>query len=271
MKVHCRERGAPLRPHMKTMKSAQAARLAIDEDFGGIAVSTLKEAEYFTDHGFADIQLAICLTPDRLPRAASISNRIRRFSFFLDSLEAAEAAASFARVERARFRAWIEIDSGEHRTGIDPDSDALIFIARTLDAAGVIIEGAATHGGHAYSARGAAEIARVAEAEREAVTKAAARLEVAGIGEGGASAGSTPTAVHAASFSGLSEVRAGVYMAGDLFQAGIDSMREEDLAVSVLASVIKIDPGANRFVVDAGGLALSKDRATAAIEGGDAG
>lgn len=87
----------------------------------------------------------------------------------------------------------------------------------------------------------------------------------------GVSAGSTPTAIFGRSGDGLTEIRAGVYMAGDLFQAAIGSQREEDIAVSVLATVISHKPEYNQIVIDAGGLALSKDRSTAAVKGGDLG
>jgi len=54
-----------------------------------------------------------------------------------------------------------------------------------------------------------------------------------------------------------------VYLAQDLFQAAVGSCGVEDIALSVLATVISRDPARNRLVIDAGGLALSKDRSTA--------
>jgi D-serine deaminase-like pyridoxal phosphate-dependent protein len=267
----CRELGAPLRPHMKTMKSIDAARIAIDPGHGGIAVSTLREAEYFAGHGIDDVQLAICLTPDKLPRAAAVARRAPQFSFFLDDLATARAVGDFAAHEDMPFNIWIEIDSGEHRTGLLPDSELLPEIASVLARSPVRLAGVATHGGHSYSARGEAALAAVAEEERVAVTRAAERLRAAGYTVPGVSAGSTPTAMFGKSGEGLTEIRAGVYMAGDLFQAGIGAQAEEEIAGSVLATVISQKPEANQIVVDAGGLALSKDRATAAVEGGDFG
>jgi D-serine deaminase-like pyridoxal phosphate-dependent protein len=51
-------------------------------------------------------------------------------------------------------------------------------------------------------------------------------------------------------------------MLGDLFQAGIGTHRLDDIAVTVLASVIGRRPAQKRLLLDAGGLALSKDRST---------
>ncbi len=266
MLAKARSLGTRLRPHMKTLKSIDAARIAIDPSHGGIAVSTLKEADYFAGHGMTDLQYAVCITPDKLPQAAAIAAHAPGFSAFIDSVEMARALADYPRIA-----AWIEIDSGEHRTGLAPDDDRLIQIAAILKSAGVPLAGVATHGGHSYGERTPEGIAAVAEQERLAVVSAAERLRAAGFAVPGVSAGSTPTSVHRASADGLTELRAGVYMAGDLFQSGIASLAEDEIAVSVLASVIAHKPERNQIVVDAGGLALSKDRSTAALADSDLG
>lgn len=263
--------GVRLRPHMKTLKSVDAARLAVDPAHGGIAVSTLREAEYFAEAGFSDIQCALCLTPDKLPRAARVMAKAPQFSFFVDSLEMARAVAAFAREQATPLRAWIEIDSGEHRTGLLPDDLMLIEIARVLSDPAVVLAGVATHGGHSYDARSIEEIVVVAEAERTAVASAAARLRAAGIEVSGVSAGSSPTAAHARSAEGLTEWRCGVYMAGDLFQAAIGAEAIGDQALSVLAGVISASPARGQVVIDAGGLALSKDVSTASTPGFETG
>lgn len=270
MRQRCSRLGVRLRPHMKTLKSIEAARRAIDPGHGGIAVSTLREAEYFAAHGVEDIQLAVCITPDKLPRAAAVARAIPRFGFFVDSKATARAVAAFAAAEEAPLRVWIEIDSGEHRTGIAPEAAELVEMGRILADAN-LLAGVATHGGHSYGARSGEAIAAVAEEERRAVVHAAECLREAGLEVEGVSAGSTPTATHARSAEGLTELRPGVYMAGDLFQAAIGSLRREDIAVSVLATVISHNRECGHLVVDAGGLALSKDRSTGAIEGGDLG
>ena len=109
-------------------------------------------------------------------------------------------------------------------------------------------------------ARRSGEIAAIAEAERGAVVHAAERLRAAGHHAGIVSAGSSPTARHAENLAGLTEMRAGVYMFGDLFQSEIETHGADGIAVTVLASVIGRRQGG--LLVDAGGLALSKDRST---------
>jgi D-serine deaminase-like pyridoxal phosphate-dependent protein len=120
-----------------------------------------------------------------------------------------------------------------------------------------------THAGHSYAGRAVRDMALIAEIERSAITVAAQRLRDAGHGIAIVSAGSSPTARHAENLSGITEMRAGVYMFGDLFQAEIETHNLDSIAVTVLTSVIGKRPG--RLLVDAGGLALSKDRSTEAV------
>jgi D-serine deaminase-like pyridoxal phosphate-dependent protein len=171
-----------------------------------------------------------------------------------------EAAAAIA-AHPAPVRALIEVDCGEHRGGMALADDRLLAVASRL---GGRLAGVMTHAGHSYAGRTLAEMADLAETERAAITGAAERLRAAGHAVGIVSMGSSPTARYARHLEGVTEVRAGVYMFGDLFQAGIHTHGLQDIAVTVLASVIGRRPEEHRFLVDAGGLALSKDRSTAA-------
>ncbi len=119
-----------------------------------------------------------------------------------------------------------------------------------------------THAGHSYGGRSLADMQAFAEAERAGITQAAARLRSAGYDVPIVSMGSTPTAIHAVTLDGVTEVRAGVYMFGDLLQMEIGSHGLNDIALTVLTSVIGRRPAQRRLLVDAGGLALSKDRST---------
>jgi D-serine deaminase-like pyridoxal phosphate-dependent protein len=245
----------PLRPHMKTAKSIEVARMALEGQPGGITVSTLAEAEYFFGHGITDILYAVGITPQKLEQIGKLNESGARIIVITDDPSVADAIA--ARPEP--IRALIEIDSGEERGGVHPDSDLLLELATRL---GPRLAGVMTHAGHSYAGRRVREIAEIAEAERSAVVRATTRLRQAGHQIGIVSAGSSPTARHAGNLTGVTEMRAGVYMFGDLFQAEIETHGIDSIAVTVLASVIGHRPG--RVLVDAGGLALSKDRSTEA-------
>jgi D-serine deaminase-like pyridoxal phosphate-dependent protein len=263
MLARCKQHGVRLRPHMKTLKSIDAARIAMDPVHPAVAVATLNEAEYFASHDIADIQYAVCIAPDKLDRAAGVLRRAGSFSFFVDSPAVAQRVVTYARKNAVRFHVWIEVDSGEHRTGLAPCDPDLIATARVLSTPDVTLRGLATHGGQSYKCRDTECASQVAEAERAALLAAAKSLRSHGTDVHALSAGSTPTAVHGRSFDGLTELRPGVYMAGDSFQESLGTVAMDRIAVTVLATVISHNVARNHIVIDAGGLALSKDRSTA--------
>jgi D-serine deaminase-like pyridoxal phosphate-dependent protein len=245
----------PLRPHMKTAKSIEVARLATAGQPGGITVSTLAEAEYFLGHGITDILYAVGITPQKLQQVCKLNAAGAQIIVITDDATMADMIGAHPSPPRT----LIEIDSGEERGGVHPDSDLLLELAARL---GPCLSGVMTHAGHSYAGRSVREIAAIAEIERGSVTRAAARLRESGYNVEIVSAGSSPTARHAENFAGVTELRAGVYMFGDLFQSEIETHGADAIAVTVLTSVIGRRPG--RILVDAGGLALSKDRSTEA-------
>jgi D-serine deaminase-like pyridoxal phosphate-dependent protein len=252
-----RRHGVALRPHLKTAKSAEVARLATAGEAGGITVSTLAEAEYFAEHGFHDILVANGLPPQKLDRVARLIDAGVTVTLVTDDVSMATAIAAHP----AAFRALIEINCGDNRAGVDANSPALLEIAKALDGK---LAGVMTHAGHSYECRSIDCVRKVAEEERSAVVAAAARVREAGLACDVVSVGSTPTMTHAQNLDGVTEARPGVYMLQDLFQAEIGSCEKNDIAVTVLASVIGRNPQAQRILVDAGAIALSKDRSTQA-------
>lgn len=255
--------GIKLRPHMKTCKSIDVARLMLQDNFGGVTVSTLAEALYFFRHGIVDITLAVAIVPAKLDEVAALNAQGAEINIITDDPGVARAIAEHA----GPHRVLIEIDCGEHRTGLSPTSTQIDEIARLITAAPTAaFVGVFTHAGHSYGGRKPEQMAAIAEAERQAVVSVAERLRASGIAVATVSVGSTPTATYAKSMDGLTETRPGVYGFYDLFQAGISSCSTDDLAVTVLASVIGHHREANELLLDAGGLALSKDRSTQALD-----
>ena len=255
--------GVALRPHAKTAKSAEVMRKAVAGQAGGITVSTVAEAEYFFAHGFRDMIYAATVVPAKLDRVAALNRRGADLKLISDDVDVAAAIAAHGEPHRV----LIEIDCGEHRTGVAADGAELAAIAEALTASGGAVElaGVLTHAGHSYLCRDGAAAAEVAEAERAAAVAAAERLRAAGHSCLIVSVGSTPTALHARHLDGVSEARPGVFVFGDLFQAGIGSCDRDDIAVGVLATVIAHNRAGDALMIDAGGLALSKDRSTAGL------
>lgn len=260
MSDRLRAAGVALRPHLKTAKSVAIGRMAIEGHDGRITVSTLAEARYFAQGGFKDILYAVGIVPSKLAAVTELRRQCVDLRIVTDNLPVARAIADAAK-DGDTFSVFIEIDSGGGRAGLPwPALPALLDIARVLhEAPNVELAGVMTHAGHSYHESTPDGIAAVAEQERQAVVGAAEKLRAAGIPCPIVSAGSTPTAMHSRDFSGLTEMRPGVYVFNDLDQEFIGSCGSADLALSVLASVIGHYPHRNQLLIDAGALALSKD------------
>lgn len=249
--------GVSLRPHVKTAKSVEAARRLTGGVPGPITVSTLAEAEVFYDAGHDDILYAVGIAPQKLERVQALRARGCDLVVILDGEAQAQA------VVQSDVPALIEIDSDGHRGGLRPDDPALIQIGRILHDGGCL-RGVMTHAGESYTVRGATAHADFAELERKAAVSAAEALHDAGLPCPVVSVGSTPTAHAARDLTGVTELRAGVYMFFDLVMAGIDVCAVDDIALSVLTTVIGHQPAKGWTMIDAGWMALSRDRGTAA-------
>jgi len=260
MSEKLRDAGVILRPHVKTAKSVQIGRMAVEGHDGRITVSTLAEARYFAQGEFKDILYGVGIIPSKLAAVTELRRQGVNLRVITDNLAVARAIAAAA-TDGDTFSVLIEIDSGGGRAGLPyPALPGLLDIARVLSSApGVELAGVMTHAGHSYHENTIDGIAAVAEQERLAITGAADKLRAAGIPCPIVSAGSTPTATHSRNFTGITEMRPGVYVFNDLDQALIGSCGASDLALSVLASVIGHYPHRNQMLIDAGALALSKD------------
>ena len=156
----------------------------------------------------------------------------------------------------------VEIDCDGHRAGLKPGNPEIVEIARALAGSGADVAGVMTHAGGSYDCRSIAAIRVVAEKERAAVVEAATALRAAGFAAPVVSVGSTPTATYGENLAGVTEVRAGVFVFFDLVMAGIDVCKVDDIALSVLGTVIGHQREKGWVLTDAGWMAMSRDRGT---------
>ncbi len=255
--------GVPLRPHLKTCKSIDVALRLMAAPAGPATVSTLKEAEYFALGGVRDILYAVGIAPNKLPRVLALREQGVDLSIVLDSAGQAEAVVGACREARDRIPVLIEIDSDGHRSGIRPDDPELIETGRILHEGGAELRGIMTHAGGSYDCRSPEALEAAAEQERAAAVRCAQDLRAAGLPSPVVSVGSTPTAHFARDLTGVTEVRAGVFVFFDLVMAGIGVCSIDDIALSVLTTVIGHQQEKGWILVDAGWMAMSRDRGTA--------
>ncbi|OLP53038.1 alanine racemase [Rhizobium rhizosphaerae] len=255
--------GVSLRPHLKTAKSVEVARRVMTTPQGPATVSTLKEAEQFAAAGVRDIVYAVGITPSKLGRVQALRAQGVDLVVILDTVEQARMVAAASLASGHPIPAMIEIDCDGHRSGVAPGNAArLVEIGEALSAGGAL-RGVMTHAGDSYKGGGDAAQQLYAEAERAAVVEAATLLRKAGLSCPIVSVGSTPTAHHAADLTGVTEVRAGVFVFFDLVMAGIGICQVDDIALSVMATVIGHQREKGWIITDGGWMSLSRDRGTA--------
>jgi D-serine deaminase-like pyridoxal phosphate-dependent protein len=255
--------GVRLRAHLKTVKSVEIAERILRAQGSG-AVSTLREAEYFLAGGVTDLLYAVAITPDKFERVGNLVDAGARMSVVLDDAEIADSVARWFTAAGKRIRVFVEIDCDGHRSGLDPQSSELISIARLLHrSSGVELAGVMTHAGASYDCTTVEEIVAVAERERSCASRAAQRIREAGMDCADVSIGSTPTILFARSLQGITEARVGVAYFNDLTMVGLGVCAIQDVALSVLTTVIGHQASRRQLIVDAGWMALSADRGRA--------
>jgi D-serine deaminase-like pyridoxal phosphate-dependent protein len=246
---------ARLRPHAKTHKSARVARRQLEAGAVGLTVATLREAEYFANHGVTDLLLAHPPVGEpKLARLRALAERVPRLAVTTDSLEVAASLPTAVEI------LW-EIDTGQHRVGTEPGPAAIEAVQTLVERLGPErFRGLLTHAGHSYKAPGRADRLRIAREEVGLLRAMADELRARGIDVDEISVGSTPTAALAAEVGGMTELRPGTYIYGDANQVALGSLTLDDCALAIVAIVVST-PERRRIVIDAGAKALAADAA----------
>ena len=254
--------GVRFRPHVKTSKCMPVVRAQLAAGAHGITVSTLKEAEQFFAAGITDIVYAVSIAPGRLPQVLALRRRGCDLKIITDSVAGAAAIAAFGNEHREAFEVWIEVDVDGHRSGIPPDDEALLAVGRVLHEGGMRLGGVLAHAGSSYECDDPVALRELAKQERDGAVRAAGRLRSAGLPCPIVSVGSTPTALSAETLDGVTEVRAGVYVFFDLVMHNVGVCGFAEIALSVLTTVIGHQEDKGWAIVDAGWMAMSRDRGT---------
>jgi D-serine deaminase-like pyridoxal phosphate-dependent protein len=250
-----RTAGIALRPHVKTHKIIEIARMQEAAGILGITVATLGEAEVFVEAGFSDVFIAypLWLTLAKAKRLDALLDRAT-IRLGIDSLESGKKLAEHLRGRASLIELLIEVDCGHHRSGIAPE--AVGDLATGLRDLGLEVSGCFTFPGHSYSVDGRAA---AAHDEAQALARAQEQLVAAGFPDAHiVSGGSTPSLAEADP-SVVTEQRPGVYVFNDAQQIELGSCDWDDVALTVHGTVVSVR--GNRVIVDAGSKALGADKA----------
>ena len=256
MARYCREHGLGLRPHTKTHKTPEVARMQVERGAAGLTVAKVGEAEVMASAGLDDILVAFPIYgAEKLRKLVSIA-RARRLLVSLDAEATAAELSKAASEQGTTIGILVEFDVGLRRCGLEP-GPACVQLARKVEKMpGLKFRGLMTYSGNIWGteAERREEARRVAEqVERALRAFAEARMPVEIV-----SGGSTPSAHLSHLIPGLTEIRPGTYVYNDLNTFYQGACRLEDCAVRVVATVVSTAvPG--RAMIDAGSKTLSSD------------
>jgi D-serine deaminase-like pyridoxal phosphate-dependent protein len=257
MAARAREAGVRLRPHAKTHKCPEIARVQRAAGAWGLSVAKVGEAEVFADAGFDDLFVAFPVVgEDKGRRLLALADR-SRVAVGVDSVEGAATLAGPFHGAGRTLDVLLKVDVGYGRVGVTP-ARALEVARGVSGLRGLRLRGVFTHAGHGYLAETKGAVDEIAHLEGERLAAAAYGLRDAGFLVEEVSVGSTPTAPEAMRVAGVTECRPGNYVFHDATQVALGTCGLEDCALTILATVVSV-PAPDRAVVDAGSKTLSSD------------
>lgn len=253
--------GVRLRPHIKTHKSPEIARMQFAAGACGIASAKPSEAEVFAAAGCDDIVIAYpTVGRDKWARLARLA-RHGGLTVNVDSDLQARGLSDAAAAAGTAMRVQIEIDTGLHRVGIDPDDyPRLDAFARTIESLpGLELDGVTTHRGKFGERLAGMTNAEAGHEEGRILVELADRLRADGHAVANVTAGGSVTGPGVAEVPGVTEVRAGTYVFSDAMQVAAGSAQPDDVALSILVTVVSTRRD-GWTTVDAGTKTFSGDR-----------
>ncbi|MCO5218147.1 MAG: alanine racemase [Thermomicrobiales bacterium] len=248
-----------LRPHIKTHKSIEIARLQMAAGAVGITCAKVGEAEVMVNEGdIDDVLLAYPIVgAKKYERIVKLMEKAR-IAVAVDSATAIEMIAqAMTRHERV-IDIYLEINTGQNRSGVMWGDEAVRF-AQDIDRhPNLRLAGIMTHEGH-VAAFDPDEISKQAIAAGEKMVQTAEMIRGHSINLPTVSVGSTPAARMTPTVAGVTEMRPGTYVFNDssLFRFG-DQWGVEDCAARFVATVVS-RAAAERCVLDAGSKTLALD------------
>lgn len=250
--------GIAHRPHIKTHRSIELAKLQLSLGAKGITCAKLGEAEVMADAGITDIFLCYPLIgPEKLARLGQLLGKAR-VTALVNSYDGAAGLSGLGESLGTRVPVRIDLDGGLKRGGRMPGQDALGFAGTIRDLPGIEIVGLMYYGGLIYHEKDRAGMERTAMRERDEILKTAALLRENGFNIRELSGGTSFSGKMPELLEGITEIRSGHYIFNDNGQLYSGFAGEEDCALRVVASVVSI-VDEKHAILDVGTKILTSD------------
>ena len=250
--------GVSLRPHTKTHKCPEIAKLQLNEGASGICVQKLSEAEVMVKAGIKDVFITNeIVEPTKIKRLVNLQQSAS-VKVAVDSLENAQQLGCTAAASNHVIPVLIDVDTGMKRCGVPIGPVAVRLAEKVAKTSGLRFDGLMTYEGHLYEIRNPGKRKAAAQRTIGRFVELGKRISREGIDVSVLSCGSTPTAVGSVNVAGITELQPGNYIFNDLMQVDAGSARLPDCAQRILTTVIS-SPSESRCVVDAGSKAFVHD------------
>ncbi len=248
-----------LRPHIKTHKIPQLAKIQLEYGADGIATAKLSEAEVMSSAGIDDILIANIIIGDKkIERLRELNGKCSSLSLCVDSIEGVNQLRKAGWNDK-KLNVFIEIDVGFNRCGLS-DYSAVVKLAKYIEQTPELnLVGLLSHSGQIYSAKTKQEAINISRAEICFLSDLSRKLSKDGVEISEISIGATPSVIYYNDLDTITELRVGNYIFYDMIQVALGSAGIENCALSVLSQVISI-PAKNRAVIDAGSKALGTEK-----------
>lgn len=250
--------GVKLRPHVKTHKSVWIAKEQLRYGASGITVAKLGEAEVMVHAGIDDVLVAFPIVgAHKLKRLKALLEKAR-IIVSVDHVDAARGLSDLGVSIGKPVPLYVDVNSGLNRCGREPGEASAELVLEISRLPGVEVIGLMTHAGHAYGKTSDDACREVAREEAESLLITREALLKKGFGPLEISVGSTPTSKFVREFPGITEMRPGAYVFGDVSQLVTKTIGVEDCAMRIYATVVS-KPRPGTVIIDAGSKTLAND------------
>lgn len=259
-----------LRPHIKTHKCPEIAKMQIKEGAVGITASKTGEAVVFMENQItSSVTIAYPLIVESKLDGLLKSSRLHNIELRLmaDSEEGINIISRSAIKKEMKIGVFLKIDVGLHRCGVQENEPILMeLVQKIVRDSSLNFLGLLSHAGNAYAKKNRSEVLEVALEEHKILSRVRQTIEKEGIAVNEVSVGSTPTVLASNIYDGITEIRPGNYVFMDRTPLRLGLIKPEQIALTVLATVVSRN--SDYFIIDAGSKVLSSDLGAHGTSGG---
>ncbi len=259
-----RQKNVNVRPHLKTVKSPEFARMLLDAGAVGVCVAKVSEAEVMAEAGIEDILITTeIIGAPKLERLERLIGKHPQIKVVVDSQQGIEAMQNAAESAKVKLNVLIELNVGQNRAGVEPGEPALNLANEIVKHKNLFFLGVQGYEGHLQLLTDESERKRLCADAMEKLMGTVKLLKDNGHQIAVITTGGTGTSEYCAA-AGVNEVQPGSFIFMDgAYRRAIGTRFSH--ALTVVSTVIS-KPSENRCVIDAGFKSLSTDSGNAELK-----